>query len=93
MVVEQVIRPTGLVDPVVEVRPAGARWTTCWRRSARGAERRERVLVTMLTKSLAEELAEYYQELGIKADTCTARSTPWSGWRSCATCAGATSTC
>ena len=56
-VVEQVIRPTGLLDPVIEVQPARARCLTCWNRSASGRPSSERVLVTALTKRLAEDLA------------------------------------
>ena len=65
-VVEQIIRPTGLVDPEVEVRPPRARWMTWSERSGSGSNRGERVLVTTLTKRMSEDLSEYLQELGIK---------------------------
>ena len=65
-VVEQLVRPTGLVDPVVEVRPAGTQvddlLAECKKRIAAG----ERVLVTTLTKRLAEQLTEYMADNGIK---------------------------
>jgi excinuclease ABC subunit B len=64
-VVEQVVRPTGLVDPEVEVRPARRRSTTCSTRSARVASG-ERVLVTTLTKRMAEDLTDYLHEHGVK---------------------------
>jgi excinuclease ABC subunit B len=65
-VVEQVVRPTGLVDPEVEVRPATTRWTMCCRRSAFAVERRERVLITTLTKRMAEQLTDYLTDNGVK---------------------------
>src|SRR4051812_29602880 len=65
-VVEQVIRPTGLVDPIIEVRPAQGQvphlLSEIKKRTAKG----ERVLVTTLTKRLAEDLSAYIQEAGIK---------------------------
>ena len=67
VIVEQIIRPTGLVDPVIDVRPvsrAGRR--SARRRSGTVAARGERVLVTTLTKRMAEDLTQYYQELGVR---------------------------
>ncbi len=64
-VVEQIIRPTGLVDPKVEVRPARGQVQDVIMEIRRRAERRERVLVTTLTKRLAEDLADYLREEGI----------------------------
>jgi excinuclease ABC subunit B len=65
-VVEQLVRPTGLVDPVVDVRPASTQvddlLTECKKRIAVG----ERVLVTTLTKRLAEQLTEYMNDNGVK---------------------------
>jgi excinuclease ABC subunit B len=66
VVVEQIIRPTGLLDPRVEVRPAGGQVDDLLEEVRRRVERRERVLVTTLTKRMAEELTEYYAELGIR---------------------------
>jgi excinuclease ABC subunit B len=65
-VVEQVIRPTGLLDPVVEVRPAGNQVDDLLGEIRKRIERKERVLVTTLTKKLAEDLTRHYTEAGIK---------------------------
>jgi excinuclease ABC subunit B len=68
VVVEQVVRPTGLVDPLVEVRPVGTQVDDLLEEIRKVTARDERVLVTVLTKKLAEQLTAYYQELGIKAE-------------------------
>ncbi len=68
VVVEQVVRPTGLVDPLVEVRPVGTQVDDLLEEIGRVTARGERVLVTVLTKKLAEQLTSYYQELGVKAE-------------------------
>jgi excinuclease ABC subunit B len=68
VVVEQVVRPTGLVDPMVEVRPVGTQVDDLLEEIRKVTARDERVLVTVLTKKLAEQLTAYYQELGIKAE-------------------------
>jgi excinuclease ABC subunit B len=65
-VVEQIIRPTGLVDPEVEVRPTTGQVDNLVGEIRERVERGERVLVTTLTKRMAEDLAEYLQELGMK---------------------------
>jgi excinuclease ABC subunit B len=65
-VVEQIIRPTGLVDPDVEVRPTSNQIEDLLGEIRRRAEARERVLVTTLTKRMAEDLAEYYAEVGVR---------------------------
>lgn len=65
-VVEQVVRPTGLLDPLVEVRPATTQVDDLLSEIHRCIKAHERVLVTTLTKRLAENLTEYYQEHGIK---------------------------
>ena len=65
-VVEQVIRPTGLVDPVIEVRPAQGQVPHLLAEIKKRVELGERVLVTTLTKRLAEDLSAYIQEAGIK---------------------------
>ncbi len=62
------MRPTGLVDPQVEVRPVGTQVDDLLEEIRRVTARDERVLVTVLTKKLAEQLTAYYQELGIKAE-------------------------
>jgi excinuclease ABC subunit B len=65
-VVEQIIRPTGLVDPQVEVRPTKGQVDDLVGEIRQRVERGERVLITTLTKRMAEDLSEYLQELGIK---------------------------
>ena len=66
VVVEQIIRPTGLVDPVVEQRPVKGQVDDLLHEIRTRAERRERVLVTTLTKRMAEDLTQFYQELGVR---------------------------
>ncbi|MEW4566570.1 excinuclease ABC subunit UvrB [Tautonia sp. JC769] len=65
-VVEQVIRPTGLVDPVVRVEPARGQVPALLEEVRRRAERGERILITTLTKRLAEELSRYLKEQGTR---------------------------
>ncbi|HYT76535.1 MAG TPA: helicase-related protein, partial [Vicinamibacterales bacterium] len=65
-VVEQIIRPTGLVDPVIDIRPVRGQVDDLLAEIRDRAARRERVLVTTLTKRMAEDLTQYYQELGVK---------------------------
>jgi excinuclease ABC subunit B len=64
--VEQVIRPTGLTDPEVEVRPVRGQIDDLLHEIRLRAEKNERVLVTTLTKRMAEDLAEYYTEVGVR---------------------------
>jgi excinuclease ABC subunit B len=66
VVVEQIIRPTGLIDPAIEVRPVKGQVDDLLHEIRLRAERGERVLVTTLTKRMAEDLTQYYQELGVK---------------------------
>ena len=66
VVVEQIIRPTGLVDPEVDVRPVKGQIDDLLHEIRLRAERRERVLVTTLTKRMAEDLTQFYQELGVR---------------------------
>ena len=66
MVVEQIIRPTGLIDPPIEVRPIKGQVDNLLHEIRLRTERNERVLVTTLTKRMAEDLAEYYTEVGVK---------------------------
>ncbi len=66
VVVEQIVRPTGLTDPLVEVRPVAGQVDSLMEEIRARAERNERILVTTLTKRMAEELAEYYTELGLR---------------------------
>jgi excinuclease ABC subunit B len=65
-VVEQLIRPTGLMDPAIIVRPARTQVDDLLDEIRRRVERKERVLVTTLTKRMAEDLTEYYQDLNVK---------------------------
>ena len=65
-VVEQVVRPTGLVDPTVEVRPASSQVDDLLSEIHQRVTKNERVLVTTLTKRMAEELTEYLSEHGVK---------------------------
>jgi len=66
VVVEQVIRPTGLVDPEVEIRPVKGQIDDLLAEIRDRAARNERVLVTTLTKRMAEDLAGYYTEVGVR---------------------------
>ncbi len=65
-VVEQIIRPTGLVDPQVEIRPTKGQVDDLLKEIRKRVALNERVLVTTLTKRMAEDLADYLQEVGIK---------------------------
>jgi excinuclease ABC subunit B len=66
VVVEQVIRPTGLMDPPIEVRPVRGQVDDLLGEIRERVNRKERVLVTTLTKRMAEDLTTYYQELGVR---------------------------
>ncbi len=65
--VEQVIRPTGLIDPQIEIRPVKGQVDDLLEEIRVRAERNERVLVTTLTKRMAEDLSEYFAEIGVRA--------------------------
>jgi excinuclease ABC subunit B len=66
VVIEQIIRPTGLVDPEIDLRPIKGQVDDLLNEIRIRAERNERVLVTTLTKRMSEDLAEYYTEVGVK---------------------------
>ncbi|MGB8414261.1 MAG: excinuclease ABC subunit UvrB, partial [Candidatus Binatus sp.] len=66
LVVEQLIRPTGLIDPEIEVRKAGTQVDDLLEEIHKRIAANERVLVTCLTKKMAEDLTDYYQDLGIR---------------------------
>ncbi|HEY3929140.1 MAG TPA: excinuclease ABC subunit UvrB [Candidatus Koribacter sp.] len=66
VVVEQIIRPTGLIDPEVEVRPVKGQIDDLLHEIRKRAEKHERVLVTTLTKRMSEDLSEYYTEVGVR---------------------------
>ncbi len=65
-VVEQIVRPTGLIDPMVHVEPVSSQVDDLLERIRAKVKNGERVLVTTLTKRMAEDLTSYYQELGVK---------------------------
>ncbi len=67
-VVEQIIRPTGLVDPQILVRPVEGQVEDLYGEIKKRVSRNERVLVTTLTKRMAEDLTDYYQEMGLKVN-------------------------
>ena len=66
VVVEQIIRPTGLLDPVIEVRPVQHQVDDLLAELRTSAAAKQRVLVTVLTKRMAQELTDYYRDLGIR---------------------------
>jgi len=65
-VVEQIIRPTGLIDPEISVRPTRGQIDDLYGEIRRRIEAGERILVTTLTKRMAEDLTDYYKEMGLK---------------------------
>ena len=66
VVVEQIIRPTGLLDPTVEIRPVKGQVDDLLGEIRKRVDANQRVLVTTLTKRMAEDLAEYYSEVGVR---------------------------
>lgn len=66
-VVEQLIRPTGLLDPPIEVRPCEGQMENLYGEIQKRIEQNERILVTTLTKKMAEELTDYFNSLGVMA--------------------------
>jgi excinuclease ABC subunit B len=66
-VVEQIIRPTGLIDPLMRVKPASGQVEDLLMEIRKRVEKGEKVLVTILTKRMAEDLTDYYRELGVRA--------------------------
>jgi excinuclease ABC subunit B len=65
-IVEQIIRPTGLLDPVIEIRPVMGQVDDLYGEISRVVERKERVLITTLTKKMSEDLTDYYKDLDVK---------------------------
>jgi excinuclease UvrABC helicase subunit UvrB len=84
-VVEQIVRPTGLIDPSVEVKPTAGQIDDLLDQVRERVESGERVLVTTLTKKMAEDLADYLIEMGVRTHSST-RNRCSTAWRSCATC-------
>jgi excinuclease ABC subunit B len=68
VVVEQIIRPTGLIDPPVEIRPVKGQVDDLLNEIRKRVANNQRVLVTTLTKRMAEDLSEYYSEVGVKCN-------------------------
>jgi excinuclease ABC subunit B len=66
-IVQQILRPTGLLDPEIEVKPAEAQVDDCLEQIRRETTKGRRVLVTTLTKKLSEDLSKYLTEIGVKA--------------------------
>jgi excinuclease ABC subunit B len=66
-IIQQIIRPTGLLDPIIEVKPATGQVDDCLELIRQETEKNRRVLVTTLTKKLAEDLSKYLTEIGVKA--------------------------
>lgn len=66
-VVQQIIRPTGLLDPSIEIRPATGQVDDCLEEIRKESEQKGRILVTTLTKKLSEDLSKYLNEIGVKA--------------------------
>jgi excinuclease ABC subunit B len=66
VLVEQLVRPTGLIDPVIEVRPAGQQVDDLLDEVRKTVAQGERVLVTTLTKKMSEDLTDYYRDIGVK---------------------------
>lgn len=66
LVIEQIIRPTGLVDPMIEIRPVKNQVDDLLKEIRLRVEKHERVLITTLTKRSAEDLTEYYESIGVK---------------------------
>jgi len=66
IIVEQIIRPTGLIDPIVEIRPVKHQVDDLLKEIRIRVEKKERVLITTLTKRSSEDLTEYYESLGVK---------------------------
>ncbi|MDC7235264.1 MAG: excinuclease ABC subunit UvrB [Spirochaetales bacterium] len=68
LVVEQLIRPTGLLDPLIEVRPSDGQMEDLYGEIRKRIDQKERVLITTLTKKMAEDLTDYLSELGLKVN-------------------------
>ena len=81
-VVEQLLRPTGLLDPTIEVRPSNGQIDDLISEINKTIARNARVLVTTLTKKMAESLTTYLGDRNLKLNICTAKLTPWKEWKS-----------
>ena len=92
-VVEQIVRPTGLVDPEVIVKPTKGQIDDLIEQVNERVTKGDRVLVTTLTKKMAEDLTDYLLEQGLRVRYLHPTSTPSSASRSCGRCGSASSTC
>jgi excinuclease ABC subunit B len=84
--IEQIIRPTGLLDPIIEVRPTMNQIDDLIEEIHKRVELDERVLVTTLTKKMAEELTKYFTKLESEQDTSILMWRLWKESRSCRIC-------
>jgi len=82
-VVEQIIRPTGLSDPSIVVKPAKSQVDDLLEEIRNRTKKKERVLITTLTKRMAEDLTEYYTDLGVRAKYLHSDIDTWIGSRFC----------
>jgi excinuclease ABC subunit B len=93
VMVEQVVRPTGLLDPPIHVRPSKDQIDDLLYEIRERAAKEERVLVTTLTKRMAEELNEFLGRNGVRCKYIHSDVETWNGSRSCANCDWACSMC
>ena len=92
-VIEQIIRPTGLIDPTVEIRPVKGQVDDLLGEIRKRAACNQRVLVTTLTKRMAEDLAEYYSEVGVKCNYLHSEVSTLDRSKFCAISGAESSTC
>ncbi len=92
-IVEQIVRPTGLIDPEVQIRPTKGQIDDLMEEIRGRAENDQRILVTTLTKKMAEDLTDYLVEMGIRVRYLHSEVDTSSGSRSSATCGWGSSTC
>ena len=90
---EQIIRPTGLLDPEIDVRPVEGQIDDLIAEVRKETAKHNKILITTLTKRMAEDLTDYMREVGIRVSTCIPTLTRWSGRRSSGICVWMCSTC
>ena len=93
VIVEQLIRPTGLVDPPLEVRITDNQIDDLLEEIDKRVRNDDKILVTTITKRMAEELSKYFDRVASATATSIRTSTRWNGCRSSKTCGPACSTC
>ncbi len=91
--VEQIIRPTGLLDPKIAVRPATGQVDDLIGEIKDTVDKGFRVLVTTLTKAMAERLTDFLRRRAPGSGICIPTLKPWKGWSCCGTCAWEPMTC